>query len=182
MTKEIPSFPAFWWRVVATHILTYFVVGLSALVILDYRHLYSETELRHLMRPTTSPWVAAGPGLQFLRGTLFALVLWPLLQVLMNHPRGWLVLFGLCIGFAILGTAGPAPGSIEGVLFTTLPTWIHLLSLPEVVLQMAAFSILLLNWCQNPVRWKNVTAIVGVVLVLLMSFMGVLSALAPHPS
>jgi hypothetical protein len=173
-----PRFVTFWWRVVAIHMLTYFAVGLAALVVFDYRHLYSETELRHLMRPTTSPWVAAGPGLQFIRGTLFAVVLWPMAEMLISRTRSWLVLFGICVGFAILGPAGPAPGSIEGALFTTLPAWLHLIGLPEVLIQTAAFSFLLIGWCRNPARWKHVASVVGVVLVVLMSSMGVVSAFA----
>jgi hypothetical protein len=170
------AFLPFWWRVVSTHMITYFVVGLLALKLLDYSHLYAETELRHLMRPTTSPWVAAGAGLQLLRGTLFAVILWPLAETLV--ARSWLVLFGLFIGLAILGTAGPAPGSLEGIVYTTLPSWLHAVALPEVVLQTATFSFLLVAWCRRPARWKNVVAVVGVALIAAMSLLGTVHALA----
>lgn len=140
--------------------LTYFIAGLLAFQLADYGHLYSATELRHLMRPTSSPWVAAGPGLQVIRGTVFAILL----------------------GLAILGPAGPAPGSLEGVFFTSLPPWLHLMGLPEVVLQTAAFSFLLVHWCRKPARWKNIAAVVGIILVVLMSTFGVMSAVSASPS
>lgn len=176
------SFASFWWRVVATHVITYFVVGLFALFVFDYAHLYADTELRHLMRPTTSVWVALGPALQCVRGTLFALVLWPLRRSFVARPRGALVLYGLFVGLAILGPAGPTPGSLEGALFTTLPPTIHLIGLPEVFAQTAAFSFLLVQWCRRPARWKNVAAVVGVVLVTLASVLGAVAALdGQHP-
>jgi hypothetical protein len=171
----VARFSTFWWRVVSTHMVTYFAVGLMALGLLDYRHLYADTELRHLMRPTTSPWVAAGGALQLARGTVFAVILWPLAETLVS--RSWLILFGLFVGLAILGTAGPAPGSLEGAIFTTLPPWLHLVGLPEVVLQTAAFSFCLVAWYRRPARWKNVAAIAGVALVVVMSLLGTFHAL-----
>jgi hypothetical protein len=70
-----PSFRVFAWRVISLHTLTYFLLGLAAFYILNYRDAYVTTELRYLMGPTSSAWVAAGPGLQPVRGILFALVL-----------------------------------------------------------------------------------------------------------
>jgi len=174
-----PGFPTFWWRVVSTHVVTYFAVGVLALQLLDYRHLYSATELRHLMRPTTSPWVAAGGALQLVRGTVFALILWPLAETLVR--RSWLIVFGLFVGLAILGTAGPAPGSLEGAVFTTLPPRLHLVGLPEVVVQTAAFSYCLVAWSRRPARWKTIAAATGVVLVVTMSLLGTLHALEAKP-
>jgi hypothetical protein len=74
---EMPSFRSFVWRVAVSHVITYFLVGLIAFTVFDYRTLYAETELRYLMRSTDSAWVAAGPALQIIRGIMFALVLWP---------------------------------------------------------------------------------------------------------
>jgi hypothetical protein len=172
-----PGFGTFLWRVCATHVLTYFVSGLLAYTLLDYTRLFSETELRHLMRPTSSPWVAAGPSLQVVRGTLLALVLWPFAELLV--ARTWLVLWALLVGLSVLGTSGPTPGSLEGVLFTTLPPHVHLLALPEVVLQTGAFSFLLLHWCHRPARWKDRVAGAALGIVALMSLLGVLAAAAP---
>jgi hypothetical protein len=171
------SFSSFTWRVAASHVLTYFVFGLLASTLFEYRTLYAETELRHLMRSTDTAWVAAGPALQFLRGTMFAIVLWPVADRVVHGVRGGLLLYGLMLGLAVLGTAGPAPGSLEGMIYTTLPLRIHLIGLPEVIVQTGAFSFLLVAWCRKPARWMNVVAIVGCVLIALMSAAGVLAAL-----
>jgi len=176
MQSPVPTFGSFWWRICATHTITYFVAGVLAFNLLNYEQLYSQTELRLLMRPTSSVWVAAGPGLQFIRGTLFALVLWPARAMLVE--KSWLVLWGLFAGLAILGTAGPAPGSLEGVVYTTLPLSRHLIGLPEVLLQTAAFSFLFVSWCRRPARWMNVASVAAVVLIATMSLFGVLAALS----
>jgi hypothetical protein len=126
------------------------------------------------MRPTSSPWVAAGPALQLVRGTLFAMVLWPLAEALL--ARSWLLLWGLLVGLAIFGTAGPAPGSLEGAWFTRLPLWLHAVGLPEVLLQTAMFSLLLVGWCRRPAGWVNFASIAAVALIVLMSLLGVLLA------
>jgi hypothetical protein len=172
---EMPSFRGFVWRVAASHVITYFLVGLIAFTVFDYRTLYAETELRHLMRSTDSAWVAAGPALQIIRGIMFGLVLWPFADRIVAD-RGGLRLYGLMLGLAVLGTAGPSPGSLEGMIFTTLPFGIHLVGLPEVIVQTGLFSAMLVIWCRKPARWMNVAAVVGIVLVVLMGVAGTLAA------
>jgi len=178
----LPSFRSFAWRVVSLHMLTYTLLGLAALVILDYRQAYETTELRYLMRPTTSTWVAAGPAWQLVRGFLFALVLYPFASFFVRKNNGGLLLWSLFLGLAILGTAGPSPGSLEGMLYTKLPLKLHVFGLPEGVLQTLLFSFGLVSWCRKPARWKNVASAICVGLVLLMSVAGVLAALGKiHP-
>ncbi len=172
----LPSFKAFAWRVVSLHVLTYFVIGLVAYLVLDYRQAFLSTDLRYLMRPTTSPWVAAGPAFQLIRGLLFAVILYPLASQFIRS-NGALLLWSLFLGLAVLGTAGPSPGSLEGILYTKLPLRLHLFGLPEVIVQTLLFSLGLVGWCRRPARWKNIASGVGVALVLLMSVAGVLAAL-----
>lgn len=69
-------FGIFFWRVTAAHIITYFILGLIASTILDYKEIFSNPPLSYLMKPTTSPWVAAGPILQIFRGLVFSIALW----------------------------------------------------------------------------------------------------------
>ncbi len=172
----LPSFKTFAWRVVVLHTITYFLCGLAAYLILDYRQAFETTELRFLMRPTTSAWVAGGPGLQPIRGLLIAAVLYPFASFFLRKKNGALLLWSLFLGLAILGTAGPTPGSLEGVLYTKLPIKLHLFGLPEVVLQTLLFSVGLVVWCEKPARWKNVAGAVCLGLVILMSIAGVLAA------
>ncbi len=173
----LPSWKAFTWRVISLHVLTYFLCGVAAFFLFDYRQAFETTDLRYLMRPTSSPWVAAGPALQVVRGLLFAVVLYPFAPVFVRARKGAFFLWGLFLGLAILGTAGPCPSSLEGLFFTKLPLRLHLMGLPEIVLQTLLFSIGLVHWSRRPAGWKNVATGIGVGLVVLMSVAGVLAAL-----
>jgi hypothetical protein len=51
-----------------------------------------------------------------------------------------------------LSTYGPAPGSIEGAIYTTLPLPFHMFGLPEVLGQSLAFSVCLVGWYRRPHR------------------------------
>ncbi len=172
-----PPFRSFTWRCISLHMLTYFIFGILAYFLLDYRKVFETTDLRYLMIPTTSPWVAAAPALQVFRGLLFALVLYPLAAEFIWRRNGALVLWGLFLGLAILGTCGPSPGSFEGLVFTKIPWQIQLLGLLEVVPQTLFFSLGLVWWCRKPARWKNVVS--GMVVGLIM-FMSVAAFLVPQ--
>jgi len=154
--------------------ITYTVFGILALTLADYRKLFETTELQYLMIPVTSPWTAAGPALQVFRGLLLALVLYPLAAEFLRRRNGALILWGLFLGLAILGTAGPSPGSFEGFVYTKIPWEVHLIGLPEGVLQTLFFSLGLVWWCRKPARWKNVVGGIFVGLIVLMSLAGVL--------
>jgi hypothetical protein len=166
------SWVQFWWRVSTCHMVTYFIAGVLAFYLLDYREAFLQTMLSAFMRPTDSPWVAAGPSLQIIRGILFALVLWPVREFFLNTNRGWFKLWLIFLGFAVLGTAGPSPGSIEGLIYTKLPISYHLLGLPEVIFQTLMFSWALFYWYQKPAPKWNVFMGIGVILIVLMGAAG----------
>ena len=172
------SFGRFFVRVTACHMTTYFVAGVLAFTLMNYETSFQSENLACYMLPTSSPWVAAGPALQVIRGLIFALALYPFRQVFLTGQRGGLKLFGLLLGLAILSTSGPAPGSIEGMIYTRLPVLGQILGLWETVLQTLAFSLLLVAWCRKPTRAWAVAMGVLTGLVVLMSLAGIL---APRP-
>ena len=90
----------------------------------------------------------------------------------------WLVL----VVVGILGTFGPAPGSVEGMVYTTLPLRFHLESLPEIVVQALALATLLGYWVNHP-RKRWLTWCLGVVFltVLLLPTLGLLAGRATAP-
>ena len=171
MPNSPSRFPQFFFRVSACHMVTYVAAGLLAYTIFDYQAFFREPPLAAYMKPTSSPWVAAGPGLQIIRGLIFAVVLYPFRAVFLDRPKGWLALWGLFVGLAILSTAGPAPGSVEGFVYTTLTPMQHLRGLPEVLLQTLLTSVLLVSWYRAPGRAWNWGMGAGAILVILMSVM-----------
>jgi hypothetical protein len=151
--------PHTWPVVVKTmvvHTVTYFVIGVLAFLAFDYRHLFAETELRFLMRPTTDPLVMAGPLFQPIRGLLFGALLFMLRDTFFARTWGWLRLWMVLVVVGIIGPPGPVLGSLEGMLFTKIPFSVQLKGLPEVLLQTLVFSWILCYWVDHPEkRWLN---------------------------
>jgi hypothetical protein len=175
--SDTSRFGQFFVRVTACHMVTYFVAGVLAYTAFDYATAFQSEHFVCWMRPTTSRWVAAGPGLQWIRGLVFAVALYPFRLVFLEGQRGWLTLWGLLLGLGILSTYGPAPGSVEGLLYTKIPPLAQLKGLSEVVGQSLAFSVLLVFWYRKPHRAWGIVLYAVTVIVVLMSIAG---ALAPR--
>jgi hypothetical protein len=167
------NFRRFWFRVTACHVVTYFVAGLLAYTLMDYKSLFQSEAMSQFVRPLTSRWYAAGPGLQVIRGLVLTVVLYPFRKMLIDDRRGWLKLFGLLVGLCVLSTSGAPPGSLEGIIYTRLSLLQHLRGLPEVILQNLAFAVMVFAWCRRPARAWNVVMSVLVALVILFSLAGV---------
>jgi len=133
-------------KVIVVHTVTYFLFGLIMSNVFDYGRIFQQEIIRDFMRPIDSSSVFLGPLLQPIRGFLFALGLWPFRKTILEHKRGWLILWGIFIVFGILGTPAAAPSSLEGVIYSRLPLWYHLLGLPEILLQTLTFSLILVWW------------------------------------
>jgi hypothetical protein len=84
--------------------------------------------------------------MQPIRGLIFAIGLWPIRGLLIERKRGWLILWGLLVTIGILSTPAASPGSMEGMLYSRLPMWYHLIGYPEIMLQTLVFSIWLVWW------------------------------------
>ena len=172
MTRD--SFGRFFLRVSACHTVTYFVAGILAYTLLDYETAFRSEHMVCWMRPTSSRLIAMGPGLQWIRGLVFAIALYPFRAVFIGTSRGWLKLWGLLLGLGILSTYGPAPGSVEGLIYTTIPPLQQLAGLSEVVGQSLVFSILLVAWYRSASRAWGIVLYSLTALVILMSVAGAL--------
>jgi len=162
-------------KTIVTHTITYFVMGLIASTVFDYGRLYAETSLNLLMRQTSEPLVMAGPLFQPIRGALFGIVFFLLRDTLFGRKNGWLVMWITLVVIGILSPFGPSPGSIEGMIYTTLPLELHLTGLPEVLLQALILSALLFYWVNHPQKkWLNWVMGIVFVLMVLLPMLGLL--------
>jgi hypothetical protein len=174
MTTTQPTFWTLTVKSIIAHTLTYFLVGLAAFTLLDYTAKFAEPTTAAYMRQTNDPIVALGPALQSIRGVLFAVVFYLLRECLFGRKRGWLTMWAMLALIGIFSTFGPAPGSVEGLIYTTIPASEQLSGgLLEVLTQSLLFAVLLTYWVDHPTkRWFSWILGVLFVLVLLMSVMG----------
>lgn len=174
-TQARPTFLEIGLKTIVAHTVTYFIMGLLASTLLSYGALYAGTSLNQLMRQVSDPLVMAGPLFQPIRGALFGVVFYLLREIIFNQRRGWLILWAVLLIVGILGTFGPTPGSLEGMIYTILPLWIHLRGLPEVVLQSLVLSVLVVYWVDHPEKkWLNWLLGAAFFIVLLLPALGLL--------
>ncbi|GHT69120.1 hypothetical protein FACS189452_09640 [Bacteroidia bacterium] len=165
----------FVWRVAVCHTVTYFVMGIIFSTLFNYGDLFTTDIIGVYMRPITSKWVALGPVLNIVRGVMFGFILWVFRDTIICSKYAWLKTWGLFVALAILGTAGAAPCSMEGVIYTNLPLSYHLGGgLLEMVLQTLAFSLLLFYWHKKPRKIWNITMGIAVGLIVLMGLAAML--------
>lgn len=140
------------------HVLTYVVAGLIFMKLQNYVDVFSTSEAFANFRPLDSPIVRAAALFQFLRGSFFALLLYPFYDTIISSKRGWLMLFGVLWGFTLIGSVSATPSSIEGLIYTKIPLAEHLIGIPEVTTQMLAFSWLFFKWERRVNINRNKTA------------------------
>ena len=169
-------------KTTVTHTVTYFLIGLAAYWSFDYARRFAEPGARPLLRQADEPLVMAGPLFQPIWGLLFGLAFYPLRQPLFGARAGWLPLWLVLVVVGVLGAFGPAPGSVEGVVYTTVPLRFHLGSLPEVVAQALALAALLWYWVNHPAkRWLSWGLGVAFMAALLLPALGLLAGRAAAP-
>ena len=162
-------------KTVVVHTITYFVAGILAYTLGGYGKTFSQPPLSYFMRPTSDRWVMAGPLFQPIRGVIFALAFYPLRNVLFAEKRGWLILWWLLLALGVLSTFGPAPGSVEGMIYTIIPPLTQLRGLWEVLLQSFLLSVVLFDWVNHPEkRWLDWALGIAFLIVMILPVMGLL--------
>lgn len=162
-------------KAIVVHTVTYFMVGLLALTILDYRSAFDAPVTREYMRSVDDAIVALGPALQFIRGILFAIAFYPLREALFWRKNGWLITWLLLVMLGILSPFAAAPGSVEGLLYTKMPVGLQISGWAEIMTQALLLSALLYYWVNHPEK-KWIAWVLGIIYVLVWVFgiMGVL--------
>jgi len=166
-------FYTFLWRIISSHIISYFLAGIFAYNFLNYQELFETPPFSGFMKPTNSTAVALGPALQIIRGIIFSIALWPFKETFLNTKYGWLKLWGLLVGLCILSTTAAAPGSVEGFIYTTLPIKGQVIGYLEVMPQTLLFSLIVYYWYKTPKKAWNIISIVAVCIILLVSVLAI---------
>ena len=154
MENPQPRFVSLAAKTAVCHTLTYFLMGVLASHFLNYAESMARPDSG--MRHMTDPLVIAGGLFQPLRGLVFALVFYPLRGCLFGKKNGWLLMAWILIAVGILSAFGPAPGSIEGMIYTTIPIRQQLTGWLEIVPQAILLSALLCYWVNHSEKkWLN---------------------------
>jgi hypothetical protein len=177
MENKNLKFGTFFWRVSSSHMITYFVMGIIASSLLNYKEAFANPPLSYFMKPTDSSWVAIGPVLQIFRGLVFSIALWFIKDSFLYKEHGWAKLWLLIIGLSILSTTGPTPGSIEGLIYTNIPVISQIEGYLEVIPQTLLFSLFVFYWYKKPKRLWNILSIVLVSLVVILCALGLLASI-----
>jgi hypothetical protein len=170
------KFGSFFWRIASSHMITYFIMGIIAASILNYKEVFENPPLSYLMKPIDSFWVAIGPVLQIFRGLVFSIVLWFFKDNFLYKRYGWLKLWGLIVGLSILSTTGPTPGSIEGLIYTKIPVISQLKGYFEVLPQTLLFSLLVFYWYRKPKKLWNVLSIILVSIIIILCTLALIAS------
>ena len=176
LTADAPTLPETIIKTMIAHTISYFVVGVLALVTLDYAARFSDPSVAAFARPTSDPLVMAGPLFQPIRGLLFGVVFYFLRDTFFRNPRGWLILWATLVIIGIIGQFIGGPGSIEGLVYSRLPVWFQLTLLPEVFVQTLLLSVLLFHWIRHPRTWLNRVLGAAFVLILIFPALGLVAA------
>jgi hypothetical protein len=174
MNKNTLNTVNYFWRITYSHTIAYFIAGVLAIGIMDYKTLFS-LEFMSFMRPIDAPIVALAPCLQIFRGILIALILLPLRKVFFEEKHGLIKLGLVMIGFSLLLTFAAAPGSFEGFVYTKIPVLYQIIGYPEAVVYISLFMLLLfVSKIYGHKKIVNILAIIFLLLIIFMSIMGFL--------
>ena len=127
-------------KVTIYHVVTYIVCGIIFSSLFNYSELFNEGCMAYYMQPVASTNTLMGPMFQVVRGLLFGLVLLLLREYIRTEKLGFLKLYALILVLGIINTPGPAPSSIEGMIYTKVPWIVHLKGAPEIVVQTFLFA------------------------------------------
>lgn len=129
------------------------------------------------MRQSDDPLVRAGPLFQPLRGILFGFIFYLLQDVFFLENDGWLVIWATLIVIGIISTFAPAPGSIEGFIYTKLtPDKNGIGGMVEVLTQSFLLSVITYYWVNHSeLVWLN--WVLGILFIISM-FLPILGLLA----
>ena len=130
---ERPQLLPYLGRFALLFLTTYYVIGLPFLALQSA--LQESGRIALDLYETFRPIGLMAVDGQVLRALAFALVFYPFYNILFESTRGRLILFGAMWGVALFGSVEPQPGSIDGIIYTTISFTEHLYALAAIVLQ-----------------------------------------------
>ncbi len=146
---------SFIWRFTLVHVITYTIFGITFMFFSNYFDYFSsEVIFNQVMKSSDALTVRLAVLVQFFRGALLALAVFPFREIVLQKPYGWIKLFWLLFVLTSIGAVITGPGSIEGFLYTNFE-FNPFIGYPEISLQMLAFSWLFFKWQNRKTKANN---------------------------
>ena len=161
----------YFWQVTYAHTIAYFIAGIFAAFVLNYRDLYATEIISSFMHPVDSPIVALGPVLQIFRGILIALIILPLRKTFFEEKQGLIKLGIVIFGLSLLSTIGPTWSSFEGYIYTKIPYKYQILGYPEAIVYVLLFIGILA--VSKKYEHKKIITVLSIVITVLITLMGI---------
>ncbi len=172
-----PTLVALAAKTIVVHTITYFFMGVLAATFLNYAQKFAQPVMSCWIRQVNDPMVMAGPLFQPIRGIIFALAFFPLREILFGRKNGWLIMWWLLVALGILSTFGPAPGSVEGMVYTLIPLSDQVVGWLEVVPQAFLLSVILYYWVNHPEKkWLHWVMSVLFFIIILLPVLGLIAS------
>jgi hypothetical protein len=163
----------YFWQVTYSHTIAYFIAGIFALAVVNYRDLFAAEVMSSFMLPVDEPIVVlGGTVLQIFRGIIIALIILPLRKVFFEEKHGFIKLGIMIFGFSLLSTIGPTIGSFEGYIYTKIPAVYQILGYPEAIIYILLFVGLL--GFSKKYEHKKIVTILSIVIMVLLTLMGIM--------
>jgi len=173
--EKKPYLLKYFWHITYAHTIAYFIAGVFAVLVMNYRDLYATEIISSFMHPVDTPIVALGPVLQIFRGILLALILLPLRKTFFEEKHGLIKLGILIIGLSLLSTIGPTFGSFDGYIYTKIPFQYQILGYPEAILYVLLFIGIL--GILIKFNHKKIITVLSILVMFMISFMGIMGFL-----
>jgi len=178
MIKKNEENIKFIWRVVAAHVIAYFIAGILASQVLYCQDWFLNGVLSSVMRPANAPIVVLGICLQVIRGLIMALVLLPMRRVFIEGKYGFLIFWLLIVGLSVISTFAAAQSSMDGFIYMKISLMEHIIGYPVAILWISLFTGILWVLYKYEKKAINIIAIVLFVLIVLMSTAGYFAVLS----
>jgi hypothetical protein len=163
-------------KTIVVHTVSYILMGALAASLLDYASAFARPDMACWMRQLSDPIIMAGPLFQPIRGLVFGLVIYSLREVVFARPHGSLLLWWVIMALGVVSTFGPAPGSLEGLVFTVIPVRAQLTGYAEVVPQAFLLAFGVVYWVEHPEnRWFTRIMVVAFAAAIALPVLGLLA-------
>ena len=166
----------YFWQITYAHTFAYFVAGIFAMSLMNYKELFATDIISSFMRSVDEPIIVlGGTVLQIIRGIIIALIILPLRKIFFGEKYGLIKLGLIIFGFSYLSTIGPGIGSFEGYVYTIIPVMYQIWGLPETLMYIGLFIGIL--YLAIKYEHKKIMTVLPIILMVFLSLMGIVGFL-----